>query len=122
MPLFVIGGFMAWATARVLWPTLPMWPFVLTGALIAASEPLWEVTPRVARLIWNIVCNMATWTVVCLVVWAMARVLWPGLSVRPFVLVGVLVIPALLVLFGLLRGLIWMLSPSSVDRRGLRAE
>lgn len=98
-----------------------MSPFVLTGALIAASEPLWEVDSPVRRMGWNVVCNTVLWTVVSLVVWAVARVFWPGLPMRPFVLVGVLAIPALLLLFGLLLGLIWILSPDSADwRRVLR--
>lgn len=96
-----------------------MLPFVLTGALIAASEPLWEVASLVGRIAWNIVCNTVLWTVVSLVVWAVTRVFWPGLPMRPFVLVGVLAIPALLLLFGLLLGLIWILSPDSADCRRL---
>lgn len=117
--LFVTGGFLVWAVARVLWPALPLWPFVLAGALIAASEPLWEVASRVGRMTWNLICNMGTCTAVSVVAWAVARLLWPGLSVWPFVVVGVLVIPALLLLCGLVLGLIRPLSPGSVDRRRL---
>ena len=80
-----------------------MLPFVLMGALIAASEPLWEVASLVGRIAWNIVCKMAFCTAVSLVVWAVARVLWPGLSVWPFVLSVVFTVPALLVFDGWLR-------------------
>lgn len=96
-----------------------MWPFLLTGAVIAASEPLSEVASRVGRVAWNIACNMVTGTVVSLVVWSVARLLWPGLSVWSFVLVGVLVIPVFLLVCGLVLGLIRTLSPGSVDRRRL---
>lgn len=96
-----------------------MLPFVLTGALIAASEPLWEVASPVGRIAWTIVCNMAFCTAVSLVVWAVACVLWPGLSVWPFVVPGVLTIPALLLFFGLLLGVKSLLSPGSVDWRRL---
>lgn len=96
-----------------------MSPFVLTGALIAASEPLWEVDSPVGKIAWNIVCNMALCTVVSLVVWAVVRLLWPGLSVWPFVLTGVFTIPALLVFVALLLGVKCLLSPGSVDWRRL---
>lgn len=117
--LFVTGGFLVWAVARVLWPALPLWSFILAGALIAASEPLWEFASRVGGIAWNIVCNMALCTAVSLVVWAVGCILWPGLSVWPFVVVGVLAIPALLLLAGLVLGLGWMLSPGSADRHRL---